>query len=105
MPIYEYQCSKCGHQLEAFQSLSEAPLTLCPKCDQHGLNKLISNTSFQLKGSGWYKTDYEKKPAPAAESKPTDTATKETKTDSASSGEQKNNTSTTTDKKTDTKAG
>lgn len=66
MPIYEYQCGICGHQLEAFQNFSEAPLTECPECHKPALSKLISATSFQLKGTGWYATDFRdkgKKPA------------------------------------------
>ncbi|OGT42009.1 MAG: hypothetical protein A3F42_04405 [Gammaproteobacteria bacterium RIFCSPHIGHO2_12_FULL_37_34] len=61
MPIYEYQCQACGHQLEAFQKVSEAALTECPKCHQTTLNKLVSAAGFQLKGSGWYATDYRDK--------------------------------------------
>lgn len=61
MPIYEYQCRSCGHQMEAFQKVSEAALTECPECHQGTLNKLISAAGFQLKGSGWYMTDYRNK--------------------------------------------
>lgn len=57
MPIYEYECAQCGHQLEALQKFSDDPLTICPKCTSSTLNKLISATSFQLKGTGWYVTD------------------------------------------------
>ena len=57
MPIYEYECLACGRTIEAFQKFSDAPLTRCQHC-QGRLKKLISNTSFQLKGSGWYVTDY-----------------------------------------------
>jgi len=60
MPIYEYQCSTCQHQLEAFQSLHDAPLKDCPECGKATLTKLISASQFQLKGSGWYATDYAK---------------------------------------------
>jgi len=57
MPVYEYQCSACKHIEEAFQKISDAPLTVCPKC--HGpLSKIISHSCFHLKGSGWYVTDY-----------------------------------------------
>jgi len=56
MPIYEYNCSKCGH-IEAFQSITDAPLTRCPTC-RSKVSKLISHSSFQLKGTGWYVTDY-----------------------------------------------
>jgi putative FmdB family regulatory protein len=57
MPIYEYQCSKCGKIEEALQKVSEAPLTSCSHCSGK-LNKLISHSAFHLKGSGWYVTDY-----------------------------------------------
>lgn len=60
MPIYEYQCSKCGEIFEAFQKITDDPLTECKFC--HGkVEKLISHSSFQLKGSGWYLTDYARK--------------------------------------------
>lgn len=68
MPIYEYQCERCGHQLEAFQKMSEAPLTDCPACHQAALQKLVSAAGFQLKGSGWYVTDYRDKGKPKATS-------------------------------------
>jgi putative FmdB family regulatory protein len=58
MPIYEYRCSACGHELEALQKLSEAPLTACPECGEPALTKLMSAAGFQLKGSGWYATDF-----------------------------------------------
>lgn len=71
MPIYEYQCGGCGHLLEAFQGVNDKPLKTCPKCHQSTLNKLISSTSFQLKGTGWYQTDYSNKnKAPATADKP-----------------------------------
>jgi putative FmdB family regulatory protein len=57
MPVYEYQCKECGHIEEAFQKISEPPLEICPQC-KGGLKKLISQSSFHLKGSGWYVTDY-----------------------------------------------
>jgi putative FmdB family regulatory protein len=58
MPIYEYRCSSCGHELEALQKLSEAPLSTCPACARDALVKLVSAAGFQLKGSGWYATDF-----------------------------------------------
>src|SRR5215475_6314444 len=58
MPIYEYRCGACGHKLEALQKLSESPLTDCPACGKSRLNKLVSAAGFQLKGSGWYATDF-----------------------------------------------
>ena len=60
MPIYEYECQKCGARLERIQKFSDPILTECPKCKGR-LKKLISNTSFVLKGTGWYVTDYARK--------------------------------------------
>jgi putative FmdB family regulatory protein len=57
MPIYEYQCRRCGHRLEAMQKVSDPPLRRCPEC-RGGLKKLVSAPAFQFKGSGWYVTDY-----------------------------------------------
>lgn len=68
MPIYEYRCGACGHELEVLQKLSEAPLKDCPSCGQSRLSKLISAAGFQLKGTGWYATDFKNsgKSKPAA---------------------------------------
>lgn len=57
MPIYEYVCAKCGSHVEVIQKVGDAPLKRCSKC-KGKLEKKVSRTSFQLKGSGWYKTDY-----------------------------------------------
>jgi len=57
MPVYEYQCTKCGQIEEAFQKISDSPLETCGHC-KGSLKKLISHSSFHLKGSGWYVTDY-----------------------------------------------
>ena len=65
MPIYEYRCSSCGHELEALQKLSEAPLVACPSCNANALVKLVSASGFQLKGSGWYATDFKGGAKPA----------------------------------------
>ena len=59
MPIYEYRCEKCGSHFEVIQKFSDKPLKFCSNCKGR-LIKLISQTSFQLKGSGWYVTDYAK---------------------------------------------
>ena len=58
MPIYEYQCQKCGNELEALQKISDAPLTDCPECGAPELRKKISAAAFRLKGGGWYETDF-----------------------------------------------
>jgi putative FmdB family regulatory protein len=60
MPIYEYRCEHCGHELEKMQKLAAAPLTDCPACGQPALKKLISAAGFRLKGNGWYETDFKK---------------------------------------------
>jgi len=71
MPIYEYRCSSCGHQQEFLQKVSDPPRTECPKCQRPSLTKLLSAAGFQLKGSGWYATDFKGKSSPAkADSKP-----------------------------------
>ncbi len=71
MPIYEYRCAACNHELEALQKLSDAPLITCPKCGRNELSKLMSAAGFQLKGSGWYATDFKNSGAkPAAKDAP-----------------------------------
>jgi putative FmdB family regulatory protein len=66
MPIYEYRCESCGHQADHLQKVSEKPLAKCPACGKKAYKKLLSAAGFQLKGSGWYATDFKtaaKKPA------------------------------------------
>ena len=58
MPIYEYRCEECGHELEALQKMSDEPLTECPECRKPALKKKISAAGFRLSGSGWYETDF-----------------------------------------------
>jgi putative FmdB family regulatory protein len=90
MPIYEYECSGCGKRFEIFQKISEEPLKECNDCGGR-LNRLISMCSFQLKGTGWYVTDY-KSPVDAAKgnghkhdtNKADDKAAKTEKTESKS---------------------
>jgi putative FmdB family regulatory protein len=67
MPIYEYQCQDCGHKLEVMQRVADAPQTTCPSCRQETLKKLISPVGFQLKGTGWYVTDFRDKGKPKAD--------------------------------------
>lgn len=71
MPIYEYRCSSCGHQQEFLQKLSDPPHTRCTKCGEESFAKMVTAAGFQLKGSGWYATDFKggsQKPAAKAES-------------------------------------
>ncbi len=60
MPIYEYQCQECGHELEAIRKISDPPLEECPGCGKPALKKKVSAPSFRLKGGGWYETDFKK---------------------------------------------
>lgn len=65
MPLYEYHCSNCNKSFEVIQKFSDSPLTHCPDCGK-SVEKLMSLGSFQLKGSGWYNTDYKKSPTSAS---------------------------------------
>ena len=60
MPIYEYACGACGHQMEAIRKISDKPLIDCPACEKPELKKQVSAAAFRLKGSGWYETDFKK---------------------------------------------
>jgi len=60
MPIYEYQCGSCGHELEKIQRMSDEPLKDCPDCGEVELRRLVSAAGFRLKGGGWYETDFKK---------------------------------------------
>ena len=84
MPIYEYGCDACGKVIEVMQKISDEPLKTCPDCSGQ-LTKLISRTSFQLKGTGWYVTDYARKP----ESQPKSEGESKPATDSKSGAEAK----------------
>ncbi|MBW0170606.1 MAG: FmdB family zinc ribbon protein [Hydrogenophaga sp.] len=87
MPIYAYKCESCGHAKDVLQKMSDDPLSVCPACGQASFKKQLTSAGFQLKGSGWYVTDFREgnKPAatapsatadaaPAAASKPADAA-------------------------------
>lgn len=92
MPIYEYRCEACGHELEIIQRMSDSPLVECPACGKPALKKKISAVGFRLSGGGWYETDFKKdnqrniageasKPAvsPSSETKKSETKTTEAK--------------------------
>ncbi|HSW71065.1 MAG TPA: zinc ribbon domain-containing protein [Gammaproteobacteria bacterium] len=89
MPIYEYQCAACGHKMEAIQNITAKPLKACPNCHKNQLQKLVSAAGFQLKGSGWYASDYSKQKNKAKKEEKEEGGTKasatETKTETASS--------------------
>jgi putative FmdB family regulatory protein len=94
MPIYEYRCSECGFQEEYLQKVSEPPMTVCPSCGKATFQKLLTAAGFQLKGSGWYATDFRNparatkssEPKPAADSAE---AKPEAKSESKSDGKDK----------------
>lgn len=86
MPIYEYRCSSCGHQQEFMQKLSDAPLTVCTACGKEAFSKMLTAAGFQLKGSGWYATDFKSKPAAAAKSTAAADKPAEAKTESSTGG-------------------
>src|SRR3954451_5763778 len=100
MPIYEYRCGACGFEKEYLQKLSDAPIQVCERCGQTAMAKLMSAAGVQLKGSGWYVTDFKNSGAkakpPEADGK-TDTA-KKPDTDKKADTDKKPD----TDKKTDT---
>jgi putative FmdB family regulatory protein len=114
MPIYEYRCSSCGHELEALQKFSDAPLATCPSCHKEALVKKVSAAGFQLKGSGWYATDFKGSGAKPASSKPDAAATAGTadakdgaaksESKAAAAGESKSETKTETSSSTATPA-
>lgn len=60
MPIYEYQCQACGHDVEKLQRINDEPLKECPECGKPQLVRLVSAAGFRLKGAGWYETDFKK---------------------------------------------
>lgn len=97
MPIYAYKCSSCGHTKDALQKISDAPLNVCPACGCATFTKQLTAPGFQLKGSGWYVTDFKdgKKPAPDATA---DAAKSEAKPD----GKTEAKPETKTDAKTET---
>jgi putative FmdB family regulatory protein len=81
MPIYAYKCASCGHAKDVLQKISDAPLTVCPSCGAESFTKQITAAGFQLKGSGWYATDFRGGSKPAAEpakseSKPAESTSK-----------------------------
>jgi len=102
MPIYEYRCSECQFQEEYLQKVSEPPITVCPSCGKAAFTKLLSAAGFQLKGSGWYATDFRnsgaKKESSKAADVPAATGEKpagESKSESAATAKSESSTSTT----------
>ena len=105
MPIYEYKCSACGHQEDHLQKLSEAPLSKCPACGRKKYAKQLTAAGFQLKGSGWYATDFKggKKPE-AAKPEATAEAKTESKTESKTEAKTESKAETKTEAKKEVKS-
>lgn len=109
MPIYEYRCEQCGHECEKMQRMSDAPAKDCPACKKPGLKRLVSASRFQLKGQGWYVTDFRDKPKAESKKTPTDkqsgAKTNDTATASTATAKSKDKktTSSTPDKKSGSK--
>ena len=103
MPIYEYRCSSCGFQKEYLQKLSDPVLTDCPECGKQTFSKMLSAAGFQLKGSGWYATDFRNSGAkPAAKTGGTDKS--DTKTDAKAGAKSDVKSDTKPDKKSESKS-
>lgn len=69
MPIYEYKCNNCGHEYDLLQKMGEPPIVECEKCHKNSAQRLVSAPGFQLKGTGWYETDFKNKGKPPAPAK------------------------------------
>jgi putative FmdB family regulatory protein len=85
MPIYEYRCSSCGHEKDVLQKMSDPPLVDCPECGKPTMTKQVTAAGFQLKGSGWYATDFKGgvKSAAKSEKSEGDAGKPDAKTDKA----------------------
>jgi putative FmdB family regulatory protein len=104
MPIYEYRCESCGHQQEFLRKVSDPPLTVCTKCGKPTFSKMVTAAGFQLKGSGWYATDFKNsgaKPAAKTSTTPVNAGTPATDSKSDSKGDSKSDVKS--DAKTETK--
>jgi putative FmdB family regulatory protein len=102
MPIYEYRCSSCGHQQEFLQKVSDKPLTVCTQCGKETFSKMLTAAGFQLKGSGWYATDFKNKgsaPAKSGDAKSTDSKSGDSKSTDSKSGDSKSGDSKSSDSK------
>jgi len=88
MPLYEYECEKCGHRFEKIQKFSDPPIEKCPTCGKP-VHKQVSSPAFQFKGTGWYVTDYAKKSGGSTSPASSDKSDKSATSDSTQSGTKK----------------
>lgn len=96
MPIYEYVCNACGHEFEEWQKISDVPVQKCPVCSERKVERLVSLSTFHLKGTGWYVTDYAGKKSNGETSKRTSSESKKSSTSTSSESK--------TEKKSESKA-
>ena len=104
MPIYEYRCNVCGHQEEHLQKVSEAPLTVCPACGKPEYRKQLSAAGFQLKGTGWYATDFKGGASKKAGDKKSDDKKSDAKTESKPDSKSDSKPETKSETKSESKA-
>src|SRR5882672_8803956 len=103
MPIYEYRCTSCGFQKEYLQKVTDPVKTVCPECAKKTFSKMLTAAGFQLKGSGWYATDF-RNPKPAAKTESKGGAKSEGKPDSKPDGKSAGGAESKTDGKSDSKS-
>ena len=107
MPLYEYECTKCGHRFERIVKFSDAPITKCPKC-KGKVEQMVSAPAIQFKGSGWYVTDYAKsgssRPASDGGSSDRSESKAELKSDTKSDSKSESKTESKSDSKSETKS-
>jgi putative FmdB family regulatory protein len=106
VPIYEYRCSECGHQQEHLKKVSDPLLTTCPHCGQETYRKQLTAAGFQLKGSGWYATDFKgsgQKPAAKSDPAGTSDAKSDSKADAKSDAKVESNSETKSESKSESK--
>jgi len=105
VPIYEYECHACGETFEAFVGVNDKPVKKCAHCKSTRIKKLVSNCSFQLKGTGWYATDYAKKDKGGEKGKDKEKDTSETaKASDVKTSEKKGDSTSSESKKSEAKA-
>ncbi len=105
MPIYEYRCGKCGFQQEFLRRMSDAPLTRCPQCGKRSFKKLVTAAGFQLKGTGWYATDFKGSGAKPVAKQDSSESKSETKSEAKTETKTEAKVEAKTEAKTETKSG
>jgi putative FmdB family regulatory protein len=104
MPIYAYRCTDCGFEDEFLQKISEPPMTLCPSCGKEAFRKQLTAAGFQLKGSGWYATDFRNKGAKPAASDESGSAKSDTKSQAKAETKSESKSETKSESKSESKS-